>query len=153
MQNATTPEQSRRLLACGVSADTADMCWSTRTRRHDGTFIAKKHQTTNLWIGYPCWRTTSGDEELENIPAWTLTSLLATLPPILYDRQGHSFNLTIKKDRLLHIHYKASYRPSCESQGLGDLAVAYDADPIEACVQLAERITAKGCKLCRPQKD
>lgn len=78
---ATAKELSARLIACGVSPDTADMCLSTRIRRCDGSFIAKKHQTTNLWTGYPCHRTTSGDEELENIPAWSLGRLLSDVLP------------------------------------------------------------------------
>lgn len=46
-QIATTREQSDRLLQCGVTADSADMCLSTRTRRCDGSFIAKNNYQLN----------------------------------------------------------------------------------------------------------
>lgn len=140
MKSATTPEQSRRILACGVFPDSADM-----------SHIGAVHDCSVPYIR--ALNTFGRSKDTPAMPAWSLTSLLAILPPNLYDRQGHTFNLAIEKDRLLHIGYKASYRPSFESQGLGDLAVAYAANPIEACVQLAERITAKGYKLRRPQKD
>ena len=92
---ATNKDQSERLKQCGVDPKTADMCLSTRTRRIDGTPIAKKRQTTNLWIGYPCRRTTSGDEELENLPAWSLSALLAILP----EKIKGGYWLTIQKCR------------------------------------------------------
>lgn len=92
---STTRSQSARLIACGVDPKTADMCLSTRTRRADGTPIAKKSQTTNLWVGYPCWRTTSGEEELENIPAWSLSALLSLIPHVIevYDDGDYYFSL------------------------------------------------------------
>ena len=55
---ATTKEQSRRLLACGVSPDTADMCW-TRFEP-DG----EKYEFASL----------------SPIPAWSLSALLGLLP-------------------------------------------------------------------------
>lgn len=138
---ATTQSQSARLLRCGVSADTADMCLSTRTRRYDGTFIAKKHQTTNLWIGYPCRRTTSGDEELENIPAWSLSALLTKVLP---------HNISVDKYK-----YKEAteYEVGCYFTGHRD-KIAFNAlDPIEACVQLIEWLTENNYKLNEINKE
>lgn len=142
---ATTASQSQRLLRCGVSAETADMCLSTRTRRYDGTFIAKKHQTTNLWVGYPCRRTTSGDEELENIPAWSLSRLLGLLPKEIYDESGDDFYFSLAKEFLLSGEYGAAYIPCWHK---GDAIVRKrDNNPIEACVQLIEWLTENNYEL------
>lgn len=153
-QISTTPEQSRRLLACGVPADTADMCWSTRTRRHDGTFIAKKHQTTNLWIGYPCWRATSGDEELENIPAWSLSALLQLLPQeIKVDESPYD---EIQRYGLQIYPFMGGWQADyqyCEDDECHCLKCVHGTDPIEACVKAIEWLTANTYKLNKPQKD
>lgn len=143
---ATTKEQSQRLLRCGLSADTADMSLSTRTRRYDGTFIARKHQTTNLWVGYPCRRTTSGDEELENIPAWSLGALLGLLPKEIYEEStGDSFYFSLAKEFPLSEEYGAAYIPCWDK---GDAIIRQrDNDPIEACVQLIEWLTENNHKL------
>lgn len=101
---ATTKEQSARLLQCGVPAKTADMCLSTRTRKSDGSFVAKKHQTTNLWVGYPCWRTTSGDEELENVPAWSLSRLMELLPKANKDERQTQSNMENPPLKILLLH-------------------------------------------------
>ena len=144
-QIATTKEQSLRLLRCGVSADTADMCLSTRTRRYDGTFIAKKHQTTNLWIGYPCSRTTSGDEELENIPAWSLGALLGLLPKEICDENGDSYHFSLAQEYPSNADYRAAYKyysvDECDYVG------RRSSQPIEACVQLIEWLTENNYKL------
>lgn len=149
-QISTTPEQSRRLLACGVPADTADMCWSTRTRRHDGTFIAKKHQTTNLWIGYPCWRATSGDEELENIPAWSLARLLELIPRTIVAHYNVEYYFSLAQEYPANDDYKAAYKP-CWFDG-DAFTEKRSPSPFEACVQLVEYLAADGYKLNRPQK-
>ena len=134
-QIATTKEQSARLLACGVSPDTADMCLSTRTRNSDGSFIAKKHQTTNLWVGYPCWRTISGDEELENIPAWSLSALLAVLPKEI-NRGNPLDGLWIEKSPASNHDWHISNLDSNN----GDYTETFAPSLIEACVCLIEKI-------------
>lgn len=139
-QIATTREQADRLLKCGVPAESADMCLSTRTKRSDGSFIAKKHQTTNLWIGYPCWRATSGDEELENIPAWSLSALLTTVLPSNIRFEGHTCILEIvssnwqSDEQIWEVAYDI------------DLGVEAS-DPIEACVLMVEKLTANNYQL------
>lgn len=142
---ATTPSQSARLIACGVDPKTADMCLSTRTRRADGTPIAKKSQTTNLWVGYPCWRTTSGEEELENIPAWSLSALLSLIPHVIevYDDGDYYFSLA--QEFPASEDYHAAYKYCLADDDA--LVGKYSSCPIEACVQLIEWLTANGYQL------
>ena len=142
---ATDSLQSQRLLRCGVSADTADMCLSTRTRRYDGTFIAKKHQTTNLWIGYPCRRTTSGDEELENIPAWSLSALLGLIPHVIevYDDGDYYFSLAQEFPASEDYHAAYKYCWADDDVFVGKRSSC----PIEACVQLVEWLKENNYKL------
>ena len=66
---ATTKEQSRRLLACGVSPDTADMCW-TRFES-DG----EKYEQLSVMD-----ESTYEFASLSPIPAWSLSALLGLLP-------------------------------------------------------------------------
>ena len=142
---ATTREQSVRLLQCGVDPKTADMCLSTRIRRIDGTPIAKKSQTTNLWVGYPCWRITSSDEELENLPAWSLSALLSLLPKEICDENDNSFYFSLTKELPLTNEYCAVYLPCRDDNS--SIVRKRDNDPIEACVQLIEWLIANNYKL------
>lgn len=142
---ATTKEQSARLLRCGVSADTADMCLSTRTRRYDGTFIAKKHQTTNLWIGYPCRRTTSGDEELENIPAWSLSALCGLLPKVI--KVDENLYDEVQRYGLQIYPFMGGWQVDyqyCEDDECHCLKCIHGTDLIKACVKAIEWLTASG---------
>lgn len=148
---ATTRSQSARLIQCGVSADTADMCLSTRTRRYDGTFIAKKHQTTNLWIGYPCRRTTSGDEELENTPAWSLSALLGLLPKEI-DIDGYKYRISIyfenPDEPVIGNQWCLYYKPKKhnEKSRIDDVPM-YAPDLIECCILMIEWLTENNYKL------
>lgn len=141
---ATTQDQAARLLRCGVSADTADMCLSTRTRRYDGTFIAKKHQTTNLWIGYPCRRTTSGDEELENIPAWSLSALLGLLPKRIKRGDYSNYTLSLSCDGCF---WDLEYTHARYCGEDDSLVLFEDTDPIEVCVKAIEWLKEHNYKL------
>lgn len=67
---ATNIEQSRRLLACGVDLDSADMYWNH--------FII---QEPYLVIGeIPRDNETGEVMDNEDVPAWSLSALLAVLP-------------------------------------------------------------------------
>lgn len=66
---STTQEQSARLLACGVSADTADMMFTPHN-----TLSTEPYKETLEKIGY--------------IPAWSLSALLSTMPDL-----EHCFSL------------------------------------------------------------
>lgn len=141
-QISTDRSQSQRLLACGVPADTADMCLSTRTRKCDGTFIAKKHQTTNLWVGYPCRRTTSGDEELENIPAWSLSALLGLLPKEI-KADGTTYKLNIDYPPIGQV----AIRYNTEDDDLDSLFGMMGDNLIGLIVSMVGKLTANGHKL------
>ncbi len=59
---ATTPEQSRRLISCGVDPKTADMCWKQMFNPKRMSLIAHK----------PFWDDVT--------PAYSLSRLLELLP-------------------------------------------------------------------------
>lgn len=149
---ATTKEQSARLLQCGVPAKTADMCLSTRTRKSDGSFVAKKHQTTNLWVGYPCWRTTSGDEELENVPAWSLSRLMELLPKEI-DIDGYPYRIGIyfenPNEPVIGNQWCLFYKPkkNTEKSHYIDDVPMYAPDLIECAVLMVEWLTRHNYKL------
>ena len=66
---ATTQDQSRRLLRCGVSADTADMMFTPHN-----TLSTEPYKEALKDIGY--------------IPAWSLSALLSIMPDL-----EHCFSL------------------------------------------------------------
>ena len=66
---ATTQDQSRRLLACGVPADTADMMFTPHN-----TLSTEPYKEALKDIGY--------------IPAWSLSALLSIMPDL-----EHCFSL------------------------------------------------------------
>lgn len=122
---ATTQEQSARLLRCGVSADTADMCYQTpitasqKATREDILLVRQADKT--LFDA--------------DIPAWSLSALLTNILP---------HNISVDK----YEHKGAmEYEVGCYFTGHRD-KIAFNApDPIEACVQLIEWLTANGYKL------
>lgn len=68
---ATDSSQSDRLLRCGVSADTADMCWIAPNRLVTGG------------VGFPtlmCAEYFKHDDSIHQTPAWSLSALLRLLP-------------------------------------------------------------------------
>lgn len=67
---STTQEQSARLLACGVSADTADMCWYKAKSPN-------KEGYSWMLISENYLKRRSSDEFA---PAWSLSALLGLLP-------------------------------------------------------------------------
>lgn len=124
-QIATTKEQSDRLLKCGVPADTADMCYQTpitasqKATREDILLVRQADKT--LFDA--------------DIPAWSLSALLTNILP---------HNISVDK----YEHKGAmEYEVGCYFTGHRD-KIAFNApDPIEACVQLIEWLTANGYKL------
>lgn len=78
-QICTTMEQSKRLLALGVKADTADMMWSAITR------LRGRKLDDPMWSIRPCYNPHKSsilrdDEDQEFIPAWSLSRLLVLMP-------------------------------------------------------------------------
>lgn len=145
---ATDKSQSDRLLRCGVSADTADMCYDS------GALSLMDYDSA-------VHERDSRRESYEVIPAWSLSALLGLLPKTIgdfwmtkwyapnvdgfeIDDMGDPYQLS-GDFQLLHI-------------GGGNYQVEYDWDgfrgklphsdnPIEACVLAIELLTANGYKL------
>lgn len=122
---ATTQEQVARLLRCGVSADTADMCYQTpitasqKATREDILLVRQADKT--LFD--------------TDIPAWSLSALLTKVLP---------HNISVDKYK-----YKGAteYEVSGYFTGHRD-KIAFNApDPIEACVELIEWLTENNYKL------
>lgn len=71
-QIGTTQEQSERLLALGLKAETADMCWTIRADDREGNEYSVKYMSIGqgeYHSMHPNWY----------IPAWSLHRLLAML--------------------------------------------------------------------------
>lgn len=130
---ATTKEQSDRLVACGVSPDTADMSLG-------------KDESQPLTLMARAYRTFKGLFKRDYvIPAWSLSALLALLPKEIYDECGDSYFFSLAKEFPLSEEYGAAYIPCWDK---GDAIVRKrDDNPIEACTQLIEWIVDNGYKL------
>ena len=132
---ATTKEQSARLLQCGVDPETADMCW-------DKAKAANKEGYTWILISENYQKRRNSDEF---VPAWSLSTLLSLLPKEICDENDDSFYFSLAKEFPLSEEYGAAYIPCWDK---GDALVRKrDNDPIEACVQLIEWLTANNYKL------
>ena len=70
-QIATTPDQSRRLIACSVNPDSADMFYTNYTTKPNDQV--------------PCTKTAPLGIRKDLIPAWSLSALLELLPKHLDD--------------------------------------------------------------------
>lgn len=85
---ATNQNQSSRLLQCGVSADTADMCWHAAIVPRGGslTSMPEPSEDWDLWAEpYDCMpeelQAAKLMEDYNEIqPAWSLSALLGLLP-------------------------------------------------------------------------
>lgn len=145
-QIATTPEQSARLIACGIEPETADMCWTRRTHRLDSSPIKKNHQKENLWIGYPCRRILEDYEQRTDTPAWSLSALLSVLPQrIIIPKANTPCNF------MLH-HFSNEWYVMYHDSGFFGVpddciwkCAEHKADnPIEACVKKIEWLIQNG---------
>ena len=135
---ATTKEQSRRLLACGVSADTADM--------HIDDYV-------ELWASP--YKDSQRKDEKDFTPAWSLSALLDILPKELTGyRMTHryepfaDFVMTCCVPYFINgylqlYHNGKKYVVDYDWDGfLGQMPCADD--PIEACVLAIELLAANG---------
>lgn len=128
---ATTKEQSDRLLACGVSADTADMAryeddsvpmmpWDWTTGSYGGTF-----------------------------PAWSLSALLGLLPSSILSPLGNEYMLELSKLRM-HDAWEVQWfsgRDRFRTYDKKNFHKLWDKSPIEACVKAIEWLSENGYKL------
>lgn len=85
----------------------------------------------------------------DDIPAWSLSALLALCPKNICDHGiGKPYYLSLAKEFPLSYHYGATY-VSCWDYG-DAIIRKRDINPIEAIVQLLEWLTANGYKLIAP---
>lgn len=142
---ATTSSQSSRLLACGTSADTADMSIRTITEPMIKD-IAQWETPILLTMPYASAKDIYRGDYVE--PAWSLGALLGLLPKEIYDGNSDSYYFSLAKEFPLSEEYGAAYIP-CWDNG-NAIVRRRDDSPIEACVQLIEWLTANGYKLNDP---
>lgn len=137
---ATTKELSARLLQCGVDPETADMCWRTILCPSDNEPWGDPQL---LVLPYSAAKDIYAGDYVES--AWSLSTLLSLLPKEIYDESDDSFYFSLAKEFPLSEEYGAAYIPCWDK---GDAIVRKrDNDPIEACVQLIEWLTANNYKL------
>ncbi|MCM1142099.1 MAG: hypothetical protein NC453_26310 [Muribaculum sp.] len=138
-QIATNPEQSNRLIACGVDLTTADMCWTQRTHRIDVYPIKRSLQKANLWLGYPCKRVLEDDEQRIDTPAWSLSAVIRLLPSGIKD-DNYYFD-EISNYTLLIYPYMQGWQVEykyCKDDECHCLKCIHDAELVEACVRMIE---------------
>ena len=127
-QIATTPDQSRRLIACGVNPDTADMAW-----KEDLTSI-RLEVLNHPWI-----------ENLRNLhcsPAWSLSALLELLPRKIND---HDLETTLV---LSPSRYSKGWIIEYIDGDVSDTLRSFRGfSLIEGCVLMIEWLTANGYTL------
>lgn len=133
---ATSRSQSERLLACGVSADTADMYYLVETLKIGPVF-------PDIWKNKP--------KEIN--PAWSLSRLLELMPTSILGWFGNEYILELSKVRMrdawevqwIYGHNRfATYDKQSKPRKLHKL---WAKSPIEACVKAIEWLTASGHKL------
>ena len=124
-QIATNPDQSKRLLACGVDPNTADMLL------YDNALSV---QVRGLGKIPKC-----------ATPAWSLSALLALLPMEI-KKDGIDFDMMLKA----YPNEEECYRWCISYYDLELDATAYYSeapDPIEACVRIVRTLTDNGYTL------
>lgn len=150
---ATTQDQSIRLLACGVSADTADM-----TITAVGGYISMDWSECNYNTQAIAIRNLRENIASDYRPAWSLSALLDILPKELTDyrmtRRYEPFTDFVMTccapyfiNGSLHLYHNGKkYVVDYDWDGfLGQMPCADD--PIEACVLAIELLAANGYKL------
>ena len=128
---ATDRSQSDRLLRCGVSADTADMCYDS------GALSLMDYDSA-------VHERDSRRESYEVVPAWSLSRLLGLLPKRIKRGDCSDYTLNLSCDGCFwDLGYTyARYRGEDDS-----LVLFEDKDPKEVCVKTIEWLTANGYKL------
>lgn len=121
----TNKEQSERLLACGIPADTADEMIRIET------IVTEINRSSASLIPSPIVNE-------KRIPAWSLSALLELLPKEIHDENGDSYYFSLAKEFLLSEEYGVAYIPCWDN---GDAIIRKrDNCPIEACVQMIEEL-------------
>lgn len=134
----TNKDQSARLLKCGVSVKSADMCWYIES----GEINIEKLRLDTELIG--C----SYDDpkrHYEYIPAWSLNALLRLIPHVIevYDDGDYYFSLAQEFPASEDYHAAYKYCWADDDVFVGKRSSC----PIEACVQLIEWLVENNYKL------
>lgn len=140
---ATTKEQSARLLQCGVSADTADMCWFRGWGNVGDYDLNLKPYNMLTRINVECCR---GRNEI--VPAWSLSALLGLLPKeIKVDESPYD---EVQEYGLLIYPFMGGWQVDyqyCDNDECQCLKCVHATDLVEACVKAIEWLAEDGYKL------
>ena len=145
-QIATTPEQSKRLIACEVDPKSADMTWqtpiTTSQKRIGEKILVLRHPNHQDYVG--------------DVPAWSLGRLLALLPTEI-KTEDNSYYDEISTFGLLIYPYMQGWQIDyqyCEDDECHCLKCIHGFDLIEACVKAIEWLTKeKSINLTKYQND
>ena len=138
-QIATDPSQAKRLLACGVDPNTADMYLSINMC--PGVNYGK--YSTRI-LGEDLLTLPEILRSIDYSPAWSLSALLALLPKHLKNKSGynaHSFVI-----EYAHTASPSQWRIAYDGWYNGAVSFCHES-PIEACVEAIEWLTANGYTL------
>lgn len=136
---ATTQDQSARLLRCGVSADTADMCY-------DGGALSLMDYDSAVH------ERDSRRESYEVTPAWSLSKMLGLLPKEI-DIDGYKYRISIyfenPDEPVIGNQWCLFYKPkkNAEKSHYIDDVPMYAPDLIECAVLMVEWLTRHNYKL------
>ena len=134
---ATDSLQSRRLLRCGVSADTADMAYCT---------------IDSLLLNAPYVEMRDRFKETNCIPAWSLSALLGLLPKEI-DIDGYKYRISIyfenPDEPVIGNQWCLFYKPkkNAEKSHYIDDVPLYAPDLKECTVLMIEWLTRHNYKL------
>ena len=155
---ATDKSQSQRLLACGVSPDTADMYWHGAIVPSGGS-LTSMPEPSEEWVlcvtPYSCMPEEMQTAKLmedynEIVPAWSLSALLGLLPTAILSPMGNKYMLELSSLRM-HDAWEVQWFNGREKFRTYDKQKVFhklwDKSPIEACVKAIEWLTANGYKL------
>lgn len=112
---ATTIEQGKRLLACGIDSATSDM-----------NHIESREEV----VAMPYYKMMKQD-----FPAWSLTALLTKVLPARI-RDKYTLRIEVTSDGW-HVSYVGIGAAIVDSEVL----ITEDPTPIEACVKMAEKLS------------
>lgn len=95
-QICTTEEQSKRLIALGLKAETADMSYQVKYRDPLSQYLI---DCTPSLLTYP----PINNERF--IPAWSLHRLMEMVPFNLRDKKGYTYDFLIEDDNTISYYY------------------------------------------------
>lgn len=144
----TSREQSDRLLNCGVSADSADMCYyhvDDCLNNSDKPVYNTPKEQFDFLVGCGF-----GDYRIHITPAWSLSRLFELLPKSIISPMGNDYRLELSTSRM-HDEWEVQWTYNCGRFHTYDNQRVFHklwyASPIEACVKAIEWLTECGYQL------